>query len=126
MLVGIAFVVSGVQGGVDTPIPSEMTANYVTSVFSMFNMVNMSPGTFVPYVVGLALEAGPNLLIQWNIVWWVSAFLTLVTAIVVFVFVRAEREPWDKLEQDLSPIVVDDEVKSTTSSDKGQTLTSVD
>lgn len=64
-------------------------------------MVGITGGVYVPYIVGVILEAGDNLETQWQLVYYISAALFVVAGFSFALFVRAERQEWDYVECDL-------------------------
>ena len=69
-------------------------------------MVAMSSGFIAPYVIGVILESGENLLVQWNIAFYVSGAMCLVGSIVFLTFGKAEIQPWDDPSHNADKIVI--------------------
>lgn len=96
-----------------------MTTNFVGTVFGVFNTIGMSPGAYIPYVVGVVLDHGSDLVTQWHIVFYATSILIMISATTFLVLVRAEREPWDKID-DMHKIVEQDECQSRDQDDNVQ------
>lgn len=78
-----------------------MTTNFVSTFFAICNAIGMLPGSFVPYLVGVILDSGDNLMTQWSIAFYFAAACTLIAMIIIVLFVKCEIEPWDKIETEV-------------------------
>lgn len=81
-----------------------MTTNFVSSFFSVAHAIGMLPGLFLPYIIGIILQAGNCLRTQWSIVWYMVGSSTVVS-LALFYLVRCEIQSWDKVD-----VVVDEHV----------------
>ncbi|KAI1304610.1 putative transporter slc-17.2 [Halotydeus destructor] len=108
VLLVMAHFAMGINCGGTGPIVGEITINFPSAVFGMSNTIVASSGYVSPYVAGLILQNGGDVLQEWNLLFYLSATITF-TGIIVFVcFGDAERQPWDMVdserEQLISPI----------------------
>lgn len=88
---------AGFVTGSDGPIVSEMTKNFPSTLYALFNMVAMSTGFVVPYVVGLVLDSFGDPTAGWPVVFYGCAGLIVVANIVYVCFAQAERQDFDMI-----------------------------
>jgi len=79
-----------------------MTNNYAATVFAIGNTVAMTCGFITPLVIGIILEASDQTRRQWGYVFYLSAAIHVFGAIVFNIFGSAERQDWDKGDEDHS------------------------
>ena len=111
-LLVIAHLFIGLGAGCDVPIASELSKRFPTTLFALTNGAAVLPGVVAPELVGLVLEAGPDLRHQWQITFYISAAITACSVLIFCTQVRAEREPWDYAPDEL--IKVNEPTKSDT------------
>ena len=87
---------NGCQGGSDLPLASEMTVNYPAIMYSLMNVVSTSTGFIVPMFISSVLTWTPDDPVTgWNIVFYSSAILSVLSTIVFLIFASAERQSFD-------------------------------
>lgn len=90
----------GLAAGILATLINEMTTNFVSTFFAVINAIGTLPGLFVPYLVGLLLESGDNLLHQWNLCYYIAAVSTCIGVTLFVLFCKVEIEPWDTVQDD--------------------------
>jgi len=97
ILLVIGHVFLGFTAGGDNPIPGELSVNFPATIFAIINTLTSLTATIVPYAVGVVLESNlsDSPVTLWSIVFYFSAFLTLLSAVVFVLFGSAERQSWD-------------------------------
>lgn len=81
-----------------------MSPNFTSTLFAIFNTVGIAGGFYVPYIVGAILESGDSIVLQWNLVFYISSATMAIACIIYVIFVKSQPEPWDEIEQDLKAI----------------------
>lgn len=96
----------GFYTGSDGPIVAEMTKHFPASLYALFNMIAMSTGFIVPYLVGLVLDSNQDDPTRgWAIVFYSCSGLIIVANIFFLLFADARRQDFD--------MEVPDDVKET-------------
>lgn len=86
----------GLISGGDVPLPAEMSEHFPATLFSLINTASASSGFVAPVLVGWILESGDDIGYLWNVVFMVTAAITMMGAVVFMVFGSAERQSWDR------------------------------
>lgn len=87
---------NGFQGGSDLPLASEMTVNYPAIMYSLMNVVSTSTGFIVPMFISTVLTCTPDdPIMGWNIIFYSSSLLSIISTIVFLIFASAERQAFD-------------------------------
>jgi ACS family sodium-dependent inorganic phosphate cotransporter-like MFS transporter 5 len=88
------------DGAGNIPNPGELSKHFSTTVFALVNMLNTSAGFTNPYLIGFILEAGKGKgddpLKTWSIVFYLSAGVTFMGAVIFVLFGSGERQSFDK------------------------------
>jgi len=79
-----------------------MTNNYAATVFAISNTVAMTCGFLTPLIIGIIVEASDQIRRQWSYVFYLSAAIHVFGAIIFNIFGSAERQSWDKEDDDHS------------------------
>lgn len=97
MLLVVGHIFLGFTAGGDNPIPGELSINFPATIFAIINTLTSLTATIVPYAVGVVLESNlsESQATLWSLVFYFSASLTLLSAVVFLLFGSAERQPWD-------------------------------
>lgn len=85
----------GSASGSDVPLASEMSNNFPATLYSLLNMIQMSPGFITPSFVGFLLDGSSDLRSSWARVFYFSSFLTAVSTVIFILFASAERQKFD-------------------------------
>ncbi|KAI1304609.1 putative inorganic phosphate cotransporter [Halotydeus destructor] len=95
----------GIDCGGTVPVIGEMTMHFPSSVFAMSNTVVMSSGYVGPYVAGLFLQNGGDVLQEWNMLFYLTSLISLSGLLVFVCFAEAERQPWDIVDSDQEELI---------------------
>lgn len=107
---------NGMAGGADGPIPAEvkkkklyqetatdfalvlhqMSPHFSATLFGLFNGANNLSAVYGPYLAGVILDNGSDVLTQWNLLFYLAAGCYVLSALSFILFVRAEPEEWDQ------------------------------
>ncbi|KAI1307942.1 putative inorganic phosphate cotransporter [Halotydeus destructor] len=90
---------TGLDSAGTSPTVGEMTNNFPTIVFGLYNTVVVCSGFMAPMVTGYLLDSGPNALHQWNLLFYITAGALLSGMFLSLIFLKAERQPWDEVEK---------------------------
>ncbi|KAI1304607.1 Sialin [Halotydeus destructor] len=104
-LLVMAHFAMGISCGGTGPIIGEITLNFPSTVYGMFNTINASSGFISPYVAGLILQNGGDVLQEWNLLFYVAAAITFSGIIVFVCFGDAERQYWDMVDSEREQLV---------------------
>ena len=95
---------SGFSSGSDTPLASEMSKNFPSALFALLNMTATSTGFIAPAFCGAVLQSLPlDPWKAWSIIFYVSAALNIFANIIFLIFVSAERQPFDMIDEMTTP-----------------------
>lgn len=95
-----AMVFYGLISGGDVPIPAELSRNFPATLFALINMCGVSSGFAAPHLVGVILETpDQDIFFLWSLVFYGTAALAAVGALVFICFGSAEKQRWDDVDQ---------------------------
>ncbi|RWS09109.1 Sialin-like protein [Dinothrombium tinctorium] len=92
-LIMLTMVFYGAEAGGDNPIVVDVAPDYSGSLYGITNAIGSIPGFLVPVFVGFLLDNNPGSIQSWNIVFYVSAAVSIVGGI-CFLGVSAKPQPW--------------------------------
>lgn len=87
----------GFTTGADGPIASEMTQNFPSILYALFNMVAMSTGFILPYFVGIILDSYEDPTSGWPLVFYIPAAICITSNIGYIMFAQAKRQNFDMI-----------------------------
>ncbi|KAI1307941.1 putative inorganic phosphate cotransporter [Halotydeus destructor] len=87
----------GLETGSFMPVMAEMSLEFTTVVYAMSNTVAINAAYIAPSVAGFILEAGDDIIYQWNLLFYFTAAI-LIAGLISMNFVQAKRQSWDIVE----------------------------
>lgn len=103
-LIFVGSVLTGFSSGSDTPLASEMSKNFPSALFALLNMTATSTGFIVPAVCGSILQSlHDDPWKAWSIIFYIAGAVNIFANIVFIIFVRAERQDFDLIDDPVIP-----------------------
>lgn len=95
-------IMDGTDTAGNTPVPSEMSRHFPSTIFAMANALVNIFGIVAPYYVGVILEShwSEDIFTLWEYVYWSSAALAALGSVVFVIYGDATRQPWDIMESE--------------------------
>ncbi|KAI1308244.1 putative inorganic phosphate cotransporter [Halotydeus destructor] len=90
----------GMDSGGCTPTIGEMSNNFPSVVFAMYNTVVSATDFLAPMATAYLLTNGEHALYQWNLLFYLTAAVSLSGMLISLVFLKAERQSWDYVDSD--------------------------
>lgn len=103
----------GFTSGGDNPLPAELTYNFIGTLFGFTNFLSMSSGFVCPLIIGAILETNLDILVSWGIIFYMSAFMAALGAVVFIVAGSAERQAWDYFDEEPDKMVTSKNINTS-------------